>query len=254
MTGRIIRENRDEEQDLASRQSEIASQAARFGSSKVIPPYYPRDLPAGDPMSPSGVSVAEEELDDGIQEALSPAKGVLQPPGDYIAYDSGIGIFGYRAIPIENAVYYGRVTLPEGIVLRQLGVYLAGAAVAPGTSVWMGLYRQQNPLEKDWRIPDGQPRFLIAETGVFNVQAPDGEKMSNLIQPYAVTADSIFWYAVKASWGAGNTPWWWSSLSFYGGDMYPLYGEVHAPAGLPAVATPVQAPSSTPLVYMVGRV
>jgi len=185
------------------------------------------------------------------------APRVTRKPGDWVAHNTDISIFGYRAFPTEDVINYYRVWLPTGITLQALAVYLAGAGAAPGMTAWLGLYDQTNPDQEDWTVAAGQPNTLVASTAGAgtNIQAPTGEKAVALASSYAVPTTGFYWLAVKVNWTGigGNSPWWLSNLLFYGGDNYPAYQETYATAGLPVTATPVAVASSNPLIYILGR-
>lgn len=75
---RTIRENRDEEADYNFRRAVVRAEEEALGERKVLRPYYPRDLGAGDPMSESGVKVAEGELDDALKAKVNAAGQLLE--------------------------------------------------------------------------------------------------------------------------------------------------------------------------------
>lgn len=67
---RIIRENRDEEADLNTRRALVGAESDQLGASRVVRPYYPRHLPAGDPASEGGTRVAFSELTTELQARI----------------------------------------------------------------------------------------------------------------------------------------------------------------------------------------
>ena len=84
MAERIIRDP-GRRPDLAREytQDAIAAERARLVkmqavNARVLGPYGPRDLMAGDPASPSGVTVAESELDDALIAKMNAAGQVLE--------------------------------------------------------------------------------------------------------------------------------------------------------------------------------
>jgi hypothetical protein len=70
---RTIVENRNEEADLTTREAIVRAEQELLGDRKVIPPYFPRDLPAGDPMSEGGTKVTWDELDDDLKALIGGA-------------------------------------------------------------------------------------------------------------------------------------------------------------------------------------
>lgn len=77
---RTIREHRDEEADYNERRAEVAAAQNVLGERKVITPYYPRDLGAGDPMSEGGTKVTFEELDPPLQVRIESLEGNYAAP------------------------------------------------------------------------------------------------------------------------------------------------------------------------------
>ena len=102
---RIIRGSQyNPEQSLNHRDAVVREERAKTsekeGIPRVVTDYFPRrPLPAGDPSSPSGVYVAEEELDEDLRKKVNAAGQLLEvtltfsgtlPPGMVFNIQTGV--------------------------------------------------------------------------------------------------------------------------------------------------------------------